>query len=545
MNVPDIRIVHESGVRSPTSDRHVCPATGVARGRRRRDGHDASPPAAAAAAAVGTGASATDTLTIALDADAAPNGYDPLLYSQGQFQFFSRLYDALFVTDSRRQGRAQPGRRIHEQRRQHQADADSQGRRHLHRRLDAGLHAGQGEPRPAQRHRTSPSTARSPRAARSEITDVAAPDAKTVVITWAQPQATRRSNLADEAGVIVGTKGVADPGVAGDHARTAPARTRWTPARPPRAAPTPWPRTPRPGTPAASPYNTVVFKVITDPQALANAVVSGQADVGGAARPDHGRPGQVQAELVKNGGTIVGFPVPDKTGATNPAFAKVEVRLALMLRDRPRDDRQGPAPGRPAPPRSCSREAAAGFDPALDTEYAYDPAKAKQLLAEAGYPNGFSFDLTVLGQPNDDQIAIQKQWEEIGVKLNFVTATSTDAALRRGAPPRRWSSARSRSATRPASSPGVALRRVHEPAEGHRPGDRRGAGRGARRHRCRPGSRADGPQRRDHRRRLVHPGLRGLHLLRLQRQEGRRSRPSPAPTATSCCPASSRPRPDR
>ena len=46
----------------------------------------------------GSSQSASDTLTIALDADAAPTGYDPLLYSQGQFTFFSALYDALFVT---------------------------------------------------------------------------------------------------------------------------------------------------------------------------------------------------------------------------------------------------------------------------------------------------------------------------------------------------------------------------------------------------------------------------------------------------------------
>src|SRR3954453_22787721 len=44
-------------------------------------------------------ASASDTVTVALNGDASPNGYDPLLYSQGQFQFFSSMYDALFVTD--------------------------------------------------------------------------------------------------------------------------------------------------------------------------------------------------------------------------------------------------------------------------------------------------------------------------------------------------------------------------------------------------------------------------------------------------------------
>lgn len=74
-------------------------------------------------------------------------------------------------------------------------------------------------------------------------------------------------------------------------------------------------------------------------------------------------------------------------------------------------------------------QAATGFDPSLDTKYAYDPAKAKQLLAAAGYANGFSIDMTVGGQPTTDQVAVQKQWQAIGVKLNFITATSTDAVF--------------------------------------------------------------------------------------------------------------------
>ena len=46
----------------------------------------------------GGGGGATDTITIAADSDAAPNGYDPLLYGQGQIQFFSAMYDPLFLT---------------------------------------------------------------------------------------------------------------------------------------------------------------------------------------------------------------------------------------------------------------------------------------------------------------------------------------------------------------------------------------------------------------------------------------------------------------
>src|SRR3954454_17723478 len=45
--------------------------------------------------------SASDTLTIGLNADAAPGGYDPQLYSAGQFQFFSSMYDSLFVTNEK------------------------------------------------------------------------------------------------------------------------------------------------------------------------------------------------------------------------------------------------------------------------------------------------------------------------------------------------------------------------------------------------------------------------------------------------------------
>ena len=71
-----------------------------------------------------------------------------------------------------------------------------------------------------------------------------------------------------------------------------------------------------------------------------------------------------------------------------------------------------------------------GYDKAACTPYEYNMARAKQLLAEAGYPNGFSI---TLGSPNgrylnDRQVAeaIVGQWAKIGVKAELrVTEWST------------------------------------------------------------------------------------------------------------------------
>ena len=59
---------------------------------------------------------------------------------------------------------------------------------------------------------------------------------------------------------------------------------------------------------------------------------------------------------------------------------------------------------------------------------AYDPARAKALLTEAGYPNGFETDLWAIPvtrayMPNGRRTAelIQADWAKIGVKANIVT----------------------------------------------------------------------------------------------------------------------------
>lgn len=77
-----------------------------------------------------------------------------------------------------------------------------------------------------------------------------------------------------------------------------------------------------------------------------------------------------------------------------------------------------------APAYQLATSSSSAFDPALEPQYRkYDVAKAKQLLADAGYPNGFK--TTIIKQPgvvtNDTAVYVQAAMAQIGIQAAIQT----------------------------------------------------------------------------------------------------------------------------
>lgn len=172
--------------------------------------------------------------------------------------------------------------------------------------------------------------------------------------------------------------------------------------------------------PDAVKYENLTINVIEDPTATLNALKAGEAN--GAKIVNNDTIPEIEASgwtIESNELDFQGLLLFDRAGTMAPELADVRVRQAINMafdREALLDALQA---GYGTVTEQVFPETSVGYDEALDSTYGYDPEAAKELLAEAGYPDGFTLDMmsTPAFQTTFDLVA--QQLADIGITVNY------------------------------------------------------------------------------------------------------------------------------
>jgi peptide/nickel transport system substrate-binding protein len=169
--------------------------------------------------------------------------------------------------------------------------------------------------------------------------------------------------------------------------------------------------------------NRVVFRPLPEGSSRVAALLSGGIDVCIAVPPSH------WADVKKNSNTKLDY----KSGTMvylgldtlHPPMDNIKVRQAMNHAVDVQGITDSILEGSAARMNGPFHEGTLGYDPSIQP-YSYDPAKAKKLLAEAGYPNGVEIRMSfhpggAEGATNHAEVAeaMAYQLAEVGIKVKL------------------------------------------------------------------------------------------------------------------------------
>lgn len=251
------------------------------------------------------------------------------------------------------------------------------------------------------------------------ISSFAAPDDTTVVITLSAPDPSLLNLLTRDPGLIGSGKSLGNSDLATNPVGSGPyvldtaatvTGTSYT-----------YKKNPKYWNPDAQHYDKLVINVLADATASLNAIKAGEANGVKLASNDNLK--EVEgADWTVNANELdfQGLLILDRAGTMNPALKDVRVRQALNYAF----DREGLLNALQLDNGTVTTQVfpktSAAYDAKLDSYYNYDPKKAKELLAEAGYASGLTLDMpssTLLGATT--YTLIEQQLNDVGIKVKY------------------------------------------------------------------------------------------------------------------------------
>jgi peptide/nickel transport system substrate-binding protein len=185
-------------------------------------------------------------------------------------------------------------------------------------------------------------------------------------------------------------------------------------------------------------FKKITFKILADVTARLNALISGQID---ATILDVKTASTAQKRGLTQMSNYVdwqGLLLLDRDGTKNKALGNVKVRQAIAYAiDRPAllkavQGGYGEVTNQPFSPTNGA------YDKALDKTYTLDIAKAKALLAEAGYADGVTLDMPGWADPTMNAV-LGDQLAKAGITVKWTTIPMSD--YRNQAIAGKWASA--------------------------------------------------------------------------------------------------------
>ncbi|GAT74961.1 ABC-type dipeptide transport system, periplasmic component [Microbacterium sp. HM58-2] len=170
--------------------------------------------------------------------------------------------------------------------------------------------------------------------------------------------------------------------------------------------------------PDAIKYDNLTINIIGDNTAVLNAMKAGEANAG-LLRDKEMRIGVEAAgwSSVDANANWWGLVLSDRDGTIAPELADVRVRQAINYALDREALSEALLPGIAKPQVQPFLERYDAYDAELEDAYSYDPKKAKKLLAEAGYADGFTLEVPFAPQFKPALELIGQQFADIGITL--------------------------------------------------------------------------------------------------------------------------------
>ncbi|MEU3617954.1 ABC transporter substrate-binding protein [Streptomyces sp. NPDC006872] len=170
----------------------------------------------------------------------------------------------------------------------------------------------------------------------------------------------------------------------------------------------------------AYPFQTLRIRVLADPTASLNALQTHEVDAATVPAQQAGKVKAAGFQIKRVNATAIGnLVLADREGKLLKPLAEPKVRQAInMAFDREKIVKQI-LQGAGQPSAQLFNPKGDAYDAGLEQTYPYDPAEAKRLMAEAGYPNGFSVTMPSLAFAKPFEPTISQSLADIGIKVKW------------------------------------------------------------------------------------------------------------------------------